>query len=217
MKKIIYIFIILILVLGTFKFTESNLFYIKNINIDGNYSLIEDDIVKKLYDLEGVSIFNVNISKLKNSISSDVRVDDIKVSRIFPNTLNIHIEQRVPKAIIYKNGQYLYLDGNLNIFTYYNEIKDKNIPLISIDDRENANEEFILLLEEVYNSKFYELISEIYYNNQYILTLLDGTNIYISKDIKTKKLDLAYKVYLEEIKNRQLDYIDLRFRDIVVK
>ncbi|SQA14780.1 Uncharacterised protein [Streptobacillus moniliformis] len=51
----------------------------------------------------------------------------------------------------------------------------------------------------------------------FVLTLLDGTNVYTNKDIKSKKYELAYKVYSEEIKENDLEYVDVRFKDIVVK
>lgn len=104
----------------------------------------------------------------------------------------------------------------MNIFAYYNEIKDDNLPIIEIN--EEKFDDLKELLSNILGTKLYHLISEIYSRKEmFVLTLLDGTNVYTNKDIKSKKYELAYKVYSEEIKENDLEYVDVRFKDIVVK
>ena len=100
---------------------------------------------------------------------------------------------------MYINNQYIYIDENLNPFAYYSEIKDKEIPIIFLE--KNDEENVKLLLSNVSKSKIYPFISE----------------IYAIKDVETNKYDLGYKIYTKEKENKNLEYLELRFRDIAVK
>lgn len=199
-----------------FIFMGTNFFEIKNITIIGNNDLIKNDIVKYLYKLKGQSIFNISTNQLSADILNDVRVRDVEISRSFPDTLRIKINEKKPLGIMYINNQYIYIDENLNPFAYYSEIKDKEIPIIFLE--KNDEENVKLLLSNVSKSKIYPFISEIYaIKDGYTLTLLDGTDVYTDKDVETNKYDLGYKIYTKEKENKNLEYLELRFRDIAVK
>lgn len=199
-----------------FIFMGTNFFEIKNITITGNNDLIKNDIVKYLYKLKGQSIFNISTNQLSADILNDVRVRDVEISRSFPDTLRIKINEKKPLGIMYINNQYIYIDENLNPFAYYSEIKDKEIPIIFLE--KNDEENVKLLLSNVSKSKIYPFISEIYaIKDGYTLTLLDGTDVYTDKDVETNKYDLGYKIYTKEKENKNLEYLELRFRDIAVK
>lgn len=199
-----------------FIFMGTNFFEIKNITITGNNDLIKNDIVKYLYKLKGQSIFNISTNQLSADILNDVRVRDVEISRSFPDTLRIKINEKKPLGIMYINNQYIYIDENLNPFAYYSEIKDKEIPIIFLE--KNDEENVKLLLSNVAKSKIYPFISEIYaIKDGYTLTLLDGTDVYTDKDVETNKYDLGYKIYTKEKENKNLEYLELRFRDIAVK
>lgn len=199
-----------------FIFMGTNFFEIKNITITGNNNLIKNDIIKYLYNLKGQSIFNISTTQLSAELLNDVRVRDVEISRSFPNTLRIKIDEKTPLGIIYINNQYIYIDEYLKPFAYYSEIKDKEIPIIFLE--KNDEENFKLLLSNLSKSKIYPLVSEIYaIKDGYTLTLLDGTDIYTDKDVETNKYDLGYKIYTKEKENKNLEYLELRFRDIAVK
>ncbi|WP_064615402.1 cell division protein FtsQ/DivIB [Streptobacillus moniliformis] len=199
-----------------FLFIESDFFLIKNVNVEGNIYSVKEDIASKFDKLKGQSLFLLDLSQMRNKIEEDVRIDRVDISREFPDTININVIEKVPIGIINKNHKYYYIDKNLNIFAYYNEIKDDNLPIIEIN--EEKFDDLKELLSNILGTKLYHLISEIYSRKEmFVLTLLDGTNVYTNKDIKSKKYELAYKVYSEEIKENDLEYVDVRFKDIVVK
>ncbi len=213
---IIRLLLLIAFVYVIFLFIESDFFLVKNVNVEGNIYLVKEDIVSKFDNLKGQSLFLLDLSEMRNKIEEDVRIDRIDISRKFPDTININVNERIPIGIISKNHKYYYIDKKLNIFAYYKEIKDDNLPIIEI--KEEKIEDLKELLLNILDTKLYHLISEIYSDNEmFVLTLLDGTNVYTNKDIKNKKYELAYKVYSEEIKENNLEYIDIRFRDIAVK
>lgn len=217
MKNIVRLFFLILFVYCAFLFIESDFFIVKNIQIEGNYNLVKDDIVKKLDNIKGDSLFYINASRLEGIIEDDIRVESAKISRKFPDTIKIKIEERKPIAIVYSNGNYFYVDEGLNLFALYKEIKDTGVPIINIP-KEDEIEEFKSMLKTLRDTQFYNTISEIYKGDKmYILTLLDGTNIYIDKNVSLKKYNIAYKIYVDESVNKDIEYIDLRFKDIIVK
>ncbi|WP_156300351.1 cell division protein FtsQ/DivIB [Streptobacillus canis] len=213
---IIKLLLLISFVYVIFLFIESDFFLVKNVNVEGNISLIKEDISSKFDNLKGQSLFSLDLSEMRNRLEEDVRIERVDISRKFPDTININIEERIPIGIISKNYKYYYIDRNLNIFAYYKEVKEDNLPIIEI--KEEEVEDLKELLSNILDTKLYHLISEIYSTKEmYVLTLLDGTNVFTYKDIESKKYELAYKVYSEEIKENYLEYIDLRFKDIAVK
>ena len=199
-----------------FIFMGTKFFEIKNVTITGNNDLIKNDIVKHLYNLKGQSIFNISTNELSSDLLNDVRVKDVLISRSFPDTLKIKIDQRTPLGIIYRNDQYIYVDENLNPFAYYSEIKDVELPILFLEEKDEEN--FKVLLSNLSKSKIYPLVSEIYsMKDGYTLTLLDGTDVYTDKDVDTNKYELGYKIYTKEKETKNLEYLELRFRDIAVK
>ena len=217
MKNIVRLFFLILFVYCAFLFIESDFFIVKNIQIEGNYNLVKDDIVKKLDNIKGDSLFYINASRLEGIIEDDIRVESAKISRKFPDTIKIKIEERKPIAIVYSNGNYFYVDEGLNLFALYKEIKDTGVRIINIP-KEDEIEEFKSMLKTLRDTQFYNTISEIYKGDKmYILTLLDGTNVYIDKNVSLKKYNIAYKIYVDESVNKDIEYIDLRFKDIIVK
>ena len=199
-----------------FIFMGTKFFEIKNVTITGNNDLIKNDIVKHLYNLKGQSIFNISTNELSSELLNDVRVKDVLISRSFPDTLKIKIDQRTPLGIIYRNDQYIYVDENLNPFAYYSEIKDVELPILFLEEKDEEN--FKVLLSNLSKSKIYPLVSEVYsMKDGYTLTLLDGTDVYTDKDVDTNKYELGYKIYTKEKETKNLEYLELRFRDIAVK
>ncbi len=199
-----------------FIFMGTKFFEIKNVTITGNNDLIKNDIVKHLYNLKGQSIFNISTNELSSDLLNDVRVKDVLISRSFPDTLKIKIDQRTPLGIIYRNDQYIYVDENLNPFAYYSEIKDVELPILFLEEKDEEN--FKVLLSNLSKSKIYPLVSEVYsMKDGYTLTLLDGTDVYTDKDVDTNKYELGYKIYTKEKETKNLEYLELRFRDIAVK
>ena len=199
-----------------FIFMGTKFFEIKNVTITGNNDLIKNDIVKHLYNLKGQSIFNISTNELSSDLLNDVRVKDVLISRSFPDTLKIKIDQRKPLGIIYRNDQYIYVDENLNPFAYYSEIKDVELPILFLEEKDEEN--FKVLLSNLSKSKIYPLVSEVYsMKDGYTLTLLDGTDVYTDKDVDTNKYELGYNIYTKEKETKNLEYLELRFRDIAVK
>ncbi|MCD4671008.1 MAG: FtsQ-type POTRA domain-containing protein [Actinomycetia bacterium] len=90
-------------------FYNSNYFKVREINIEGNTHYDDDHIEDFLGDLKGSNIFEADKKKIEDSIADNmVWAKSAEMKKIFPNRINIFIEERKPLLILsYKNNYYL--------------------------------------------------------------------------------------------------------------
>lgn len=215
-RRVIYIFLLLLVIIGVFSLVQSKFFYINKLEIKGTNETLKKDIVSKLYDFKGKPIINVNKGILEEEILKDARVKNVNVIKKYPNKLIIELEERKPCAYIIKNDKLFVIDEDMNIFSTYDEIS-KIMPIITYNDKNY--QDILNILKELLKSKLYPLTSEIYEaSDKFIIVLEDGVNVYVKKDVNKKILNQGYIVYnKEKSQNNSMEYIDLRFELISVK
>lgn len=218
LKKILGYIIIFLIIIGFFHMLNTDLFKIVDVNIQGDYALIEKDIVDKLEILKGKNIYSININDIEKEILKDARVNDIKIRRLLPKTINIEINEKKGVAIARFDSSFYIVDKNMNVYGYLNEI-DNVLPIINITEDVNVADYKIIFDKILMNKRLYNKLSELRYNDEYYILLLDdGTKIYTDTDVVADKYISAMNVYEKEGKeNNKLEYIDLRFKDINVK
>ncbi len=216
-KRDIFILVFFLMIIGILKLVQSKLFYISQIEIEGTNDILKKDIVDKLYDFKGKPITNVNKNILENEILQDTRVKDIRVIKKYPNKLIIQINERKPLAYVLISDKLFVVDKDMNIFSTYEELNGRTIPLITTTKENTQN--ILNILKELYKSRLYPLSSEIYEEGgKYIITLEDGVNVYVTENVDEKKLNQGYIVYnKEKEQNNSMEYIDLRFELISVR
>lgn len=216
-KRYIFILVFFLMIIGILKLVQSKLFYISQIEIEGTNDILKKDIVDKLYDFKGKPITNVNKNILENEILQDTRVKDIRVIKKYPNKLIIQINERKPLAYVLISDKLFVVDKDMNIFSTYEELNGRTIPLITTTKENTQN--ILNILKELYKSRLYPLSSEIYEEGgKYIITLEDGVNVYVTENVDEKKLNQGYIVYnKEKEQNNSMEYIDLRFELISVR
>lgn len=220
MKKILKVLLVILFVYILFLFLESKFFFIRDVKINSDTKLINEDIINSLKKLKGESIFSYNYSIIENELLNDIRIESVNIYPKYPDIVNVDISLRKAIGLIYFNEEFYFIDRNLNIFAYYNEIDGKELPIINLPNNEDLKlvEELKLILKEISSSKLYSKISEIYKEeDKYVAILLDGTKIYTNEEVTTKKYDISNQIYEDEIKKNELEYIELRFKDVVVK
>jgi len=90
-------------------FYNSNYFKISKINIEGTTHYDDVYIEEFLEDLKGSNIFEIDKKKIEDSIADNmIWVKSVELKKIFPDNINIFLEERKPFLIInYKNKYYL--------------------------------------------------------------------------------------------------------------
>ncbi|MDK9580289.1 FtsQ-type POTRA domain-containing protein [Sneathia sanguinegens] len=196
---------------------QSKFFYVTQIEVEGKNEILQRDIISKLSEFNNKSIVYINTNLLEEEISKDARVKTVIIKKRYPNKLIVELNEREPVAYISKNNELYVVDSDLNIFSNYNEMVNKALPLVYYDEK--SEKDITNILKVLIKSNLYSLSSEIYKeDNKYVIILNDGVKIYINNLVDTKKLNQGYIVYNKEKElNNTMDYIDLRFEFISVK
>jgi len=201
---------------------NAEIFKIKEIKI---YPEEISPLIKELLELEkDKNLLFLNMEELRNKILSIPEIENCKIIKDFPSSLQINIMLRIPWAIL-KNGEKEYLiDKNGAIINGKGEKVDFEIYGIKVNDTENKIEEKekIKILNEFYKWYNYYNISNFF--RVKIVDISDLNKIEISdgeRKILLKSEDIKEKIeklnfVLKNLKN-DFEYIDTRFKDFYVK
>lgn len=215
-RRIVFILFLFVIVIVGFRFAQSAFFNITEINISGDNLMISKDVTNKLENLKGLSIFYVNKNELISDLLEDIRIEKVNVEKKYPNILNIEIITRKPAAFVFINNKLFAVDNNLHIFGKFEEVNNKNIPIVRFDEK--SKQSITDILNSLIPSDMYDITSEIIEEQGYFSLILDsGVRVFMNKSITTNKLNQAFKIYNDEIKINNLEYMDLRFKYINVK
>ncbi len=90
-------------------FYNSSYFRVKEINIEGNHHYEDDDLNDLLDGIIGMNIFEVDKKSIEDSLDENmVWIKTSELKKIFPDRINLFIEERKPYLIL-DNGKDCYL------------------------------------------------------------------------------------------------------------
>ena len=204
---IIFLVMLLMIIL-----LSSSLFNIKAIEVSGNKKLSNEKIIS-LSSLELYShILKFNKSKIVENIKENAYIEKAKVTRIYPNTVSIEVEEREVRYMLQFADSYVYINNQ----GYMLEISNEKLPVpvlvgfttdlsniktgnrVDVDDLKKLN-----TVIKIYDSAELNELSE-------LITKIDISN---SKDYSIELESKGKVVYLGECS----DYSDLKTRMIYLK
>jgi cell division septal protein FtsQ len=239
LKSILLISLTIFLIIESyFYLKESDLFRVRDPIILGNKSLLNEEIYKKVKNYfriylkeENPNIFKIDLKDLSNYLKAQfIEIKEITVERKLPHNLVIKIIEKEPVALI--NTKYGLVNVDKEGYIFLTDSK-KSFPIITglniskIRFRKKIDtlgmERVLGVINNInsINSNFMEEFSEFNIKNPWQInayTKEEGTLIRFGEDLSLnmiKKL-LAIISYLKKKKSEAL-YIDLRFKNIVVK
>ncbi|OQY10591.1 MAG: hypothetical protein B6I28_00730 [Fusobacteriia bacterium 4572_132] len=197
-------------------FLEKDYFKITDVMIKGEYSLIQDDIISKLLKLKGKNIWEIDEKKISQYIKNDVRIKRVEIKKTIPDEIEIEIEERKPFVyILWKNKLYL-ADEEGKIFAYRLEKIEKNLIVLRIN-KENEIDKIYSVLEKLTN-EIKKDISSIYIKDNIIeIQLIDGMIFKTDDKVNMEKYKKGYQLYLGLKQEREINCIDLRFKNYILK
>lgn len=132
--KRIKFFLKLILLIGVISgiiafATCSPIFNIQNIEVINNKQLSPETIISLSELSIGQNIFKFWENDVENKIKSNAYIESVELKRVFPNKLQINIQEREPKFSVPVLGEYAYI----NTQGYILEITQNqlNLPIIT--------------------------------------------------------------------------------------
>jgi len=202
--------------------------------ITGYDILNEQDYRKILSQLDYDIIYSTDIVEIRKVLESNPFVKAARVSRHFPNKLNIQIVERKPLGIINLDNQ-LMIDDEAVILPGKKYSEDYLIPVLSgfnsaIELYPEGEKTYSIKVKEavdilkklsIHYADLYENISELTLNkdDEYVLILADRpTRVVLGKDNISLKFDIL-KSFDKALGQRQLtDFrlIDMRYNKQLV-
>lgn len=186
-KKLVIIFILIIAII---LFLASSIFYIKEIDVQNNEMVSNDEIISLLQLGENRNIFSFSTKKIKQKIKENSYIEDVVVKRSLPNKLVLNVKERKVKYMISLGEAYIYLNNQGYILDKSSEKKDVPILLGIITDVSELNIGNRLNVKDLTKIDTVNRICESA-NNNGVLPLISKIDISDSKN---------YTLYLESEK-----------------
>lgn len=188
-KFVLKTFLLLAIIIGGAAFAMiSPIFNIKDIQVLNNEQVSSETVISLSGLKTEENIFRFNSAKVVNKIKEDAYIQNVKIHRKIPNTIQIEVEERIHSYSVDFLGKYAYINSQGYILEIAEDSKEKTI-ILGIATPEDQvvvgnrlNEEDLEKLEDVIKimnvAKEYDLDTKV-------------TNI----DISDKN---EYSIYLEE-------------------
>ena len=196
-----------------FELNNHEIFKIRNIEISGLTNLENSELKKKIKNLNLNNIFLLNKFELSQIIDSNNLVQNYKVIKIYPSSINIKIIKTKLLAKLNKDGKTLYIGSNGKLSEYnFSKIR---LPFIFGNPRNN---DFLNLKKKISESKFsYEEFENFYFfpSGRWDLELKNNILIKLPENKINDSLDYAF----DFVKNNNIDdfrVIDLRIKNQII-
>ena len=214
-KIIIYLFLFAILTsVNNFKYINSKLFKIDQINISGLSDIENINLYEKIKDYKKKNIVFLDSFEISKKINSNNLVENFWVFKEYPSTINISLIKTNFLGVT-KINNIDYIIGSNGKFI--KKRKDQAINLPFIFGSTDANN-FSILIEILDKSNF--KVSEIdsfYYfkSNRWDIKTKEGLIIRLPSDLNKTLLDKVYQVINDE-GFRKIKTIDLRRNNQII-
>ena len=215
-SKTILIYFFLLIFLGTINNIHLNKIkftYIDNINV---YGLNEKDNLLILNDLKKNNLGNIfflNRNKIKNIIDSNSLVENYKIFKKYPSSININIQKTDFLAKINKNGK-IYLIGSNGKFID-NKYSNNDLPFIFGNPEIY---EFLKFKEIIDQSQIdYKKIKNIFFfqSKRWDIEFKDNLTIKLPNDFTIETLNSSIK-FINNSNIKRNKKIDLRVKNQII-
>jgi len=224
-KLAIILILLLIIIIGLYTTLNSEILNSKNVEINGNNYVKNEDIIKDLDIKHDNNIFRYNIKSMEKILLSNKYIDKVKIKRILPNTININIVEKEIIAKLYNGQMYCYIDSNSNFIDKFDEDNnDSSIITVHVDytlidsqyikfKNEENRKRLLYLLEYIKEESIYKKINNINMTKANVINMYtkDNTTILLDsdEDLKYNISRLAMILYDLQNKKQKGGEIDL--------
>lgn len=212
---------------------DNHAFAIRKVVISGASLLNAEDVISAAEINTQDHIMAADVRSVKKKLEKLPQIKFVRVSRLFPSSIRIQIEERNPVALFIDNGIWGVDDEGV-LLPRFPASHGLDYPVIVSEDLQHHNPgeridnprvlrlvEFLGLLKET-NASVYSLISEVSWNEiegLRILTVKSNLPVLFGHSgllEKCRKLSTAWQ-YLQ-VNNRipEIKYLDLRFQNQII-
>ena len=109
---------------------EDQFFQVKRIEVEGNQKVSREAILSLARMEEMSNLFTVKLAEVAGRIGSHPWIEQVRVSKVFPNTMVIQVEERKPIAILQLEELY-YIDAKGWVFSSVGEKDRYDYPFLT--------------------------------------------------------------------------------------
>ncbi len=202
----------------------SKLFEIKNVNISRGEMVKAEEVQNLSGYRPGINIFSINMERSSRRILTNAWIKEVTIRRILPDTVEILLSERMPRAMVALDHLY-YVDDECNVFKKVDPGEPVNFPVITGLNRDeiltgneygkNSIRMALRLLDLIERSGMDEDISEINIDKIY------GLSFFTKKGAVQVKLGftdyeeklMKFKKVMEDLRARNTEpsYINLKY------
>ena len=214
-KKIIIYFLLFISLctVSNIELNNKNFLKIKKINIFGINNIEVSNVKNEIKNLNINNIISLNKNEISNVIDSYSIVENYKIFKKYPSTLNIEIIKTNFLAKINYDGKTYIVGSNGRLIN--EKFNNDHLPYIFGNPE---TKEFLKLKKKIDLSKFsYDQIKNFYFypSKRWDLELKDGIRIKLSNLNIVKSLNQSFEFL--NLKNlRDIKIIDLRVKNQII-
>ncbi len=108
------------------------IFSIREIRLDGNYTVPKEIINDKIGYLVGANLFGTSVSKIERKMNEIPQVESVTVKKhIFPSYLDVAINECKPAAYLLSGSSTIVIDSNMRIIDDAGVFDTKKLPSVS--------------------------------------------------------------------------------------
>ncbi|MGL4671973.1 cell division protein FtsQ/DivIB [Cetobacterium sp.] len=224
MKKILKIAIILALTFIIIQiekdFKNREFFNISKVQISEVSENLESDLEKIKNEILGKNINDLNLDGLQTKLLKDVRVKKVSISKQNLNEIMIDVVEKESSYYVQHKSKIYTMDEDGTIFGRLDEYPKKSMPILMIKES-SEKENLLQIMQKLKQLDLKDEVSQIYVEDKNLMyvVLRDGARIKTGVDVSKKKYEIMMNLYknIVETREKEIDYIDIRFNDIVVK
>ena len=230
-KLIIVLTFILMVSLGAISLVKSNIFNLTKVEIIGNTTLKDDQIIDLEKLVTNKNIFTYNLKKVRKEIVSNPYIEDAQVKIKLPNKIVITVKEIDIVAVLFNGNEYCYIDSSGNLIEKINNLEENNDKIIcsvdytlsnnSITFKNQKEKDGILKVLNIIKSEYLEKeVKQIEYTNEDEINIITkyGTKFLIVDDKELEYNIARASKILVDLQSKKINdgIVDLTYSNYAV-
>lgn len=215
---------IVLVSLVAFLFFHSPYFTVNKVMVVGTSRLSEQD-VRSLLEIRGdLNLWSLDLERLSLRLRENPWIEQARLRRRLPGTLEVHITERIPAAVVPYYRYFLVLDSNGVVVSMAESLSAANLPVITGaavpqailgQVYPEAKVNLGLKMLSILGPEWSRTVSEVHVGSPDEIVLYGSDELVVrigqAKDVAKKAEDLRIILSDARAKGLKIKYVDLRF------
>ena len=230
-KLIIVLTFILMVSLGAISLVKSIIFNLTKVEIIGNTTLKDDQIIDLEKLVTNKNIFTYNLKKIRKEIVNNPYIEDAQVKIKLPNKIVITVKEIDIVAVLFNGNEYCYIDSSGNLIEKINNLEENNDKIIcsvdytlsnnSITFKNQKEKDGMLKVLNIIKSEYLEKeVKQIEYTNEDEINIITkyGTKFLIVDDKELEYNIARASKILVDLQSKKINdgIVDLTYSNYAV-